>query len=211
MAIAKIPTDRRFLNLEQHTYGRLKVISFAGDRKWNCVCECGVSRVVFASNLRRGTTQSCGCLSVEAKTTRATKHGGRHTPEYNIWILMRKRCENTNDARYSDYGGRGITVCERWKLFVNFIADMGPRPSRMHSIDRKNNNGNYGPDNCRWATHIEQANNSRVNRVIEHNGLSLTAAQWERETKIKSGTIRARLAAGWDIARALETPCSRKA
>lgn len=123
-------------------------------------CECGVVKSVSGNNLRTGSVASCGCLSVEKSTT----HGLRHTSEYGVWSSMKRRCSSPLDASYPWYGGRGIRVCDRWLSFENFYADMGPRPSPAHSIDRVDNAKDYGPGNCRWALPIQQARNQRAKK-----------------------------------------------
>jgi hypothetical protein len=118
---------------------------------------------------------------------------------------MLRRCELESDSCFPKYGAKGIKVCERWHIFENFIADMGEPPSG-HSIEREDNNGNYEPNNCKWATLLEQANNTSANRFHEFNGRRMTTAQWARETGIAAGTIERRLERGWPIERALSTP-----
>lgn len=133
-----------------------------GPVKWLCRCNCGKEIVVESYQLTTGGTKSCGCLRVENFVGMSTKHGMRKAPEYNSWDAMIQRCCNPNTKRYHYYGGRGITVCERWRnSFENFYADMGPKPTPKHSIDRINNDGNYEPGNCRWATQSEQNFNTR--------------------------------------------------
>lgn len=125
---------------------------------WTCQCECGVVKVIAATHLH-GHTKSCGCRP----NKRGYKHGGSHSPEWAVWKSMRQRCENPKAISYPDYGGRGIQVCARWKKFANFLADMGKRPVgpvRL-TLERNDNDGNYEPTNCRWATYAEQSMNKR--------------------------------------------------
>jgi hypothetical protein len=125
-----------------------------------CKCECGTIKEVIAKNLKSGVSKSCGCLNIKRLKERAT-HGKRHTRVWRIWQAMKNRCYNPNVRQYKNYGGRGIKVCDRWRnSFTAFLEDMGPKPSKKHSLDRINNIGDYEPGNCRWAT-VKQQNNNR--------------------------------------------------
>jgi len=158
-------------------------------------------------SLLNGMTSSCGCFRVERVIASQTRHGMCNTPEYRAWAKLIDRCVNPRNNSFEHYGGRGISVCDRWKhSFENFLADMGPRPSPQHSIERSNNDGNYDPKNCFWATRKEQANNTSRTRRIVAFGEALTLPQWSRRTGLPETTIRSRLRSGWSPERALETP-----
>ena len=145
-------------------FGRLTVIGTL-EKRFICLCDCRTICDKQASNVRSGKTRSCGCLNREVTRERNFKHGGKQraevSGEYNNWVAMRQRCSNPNIKHYSNYGGRGISICGRWDSFAAFREDMGPRPSKKHSIDRINVDGNYEPGNCRWATPKEQRKNQR--------------------------------------------------
>ena len=165
---------------------------------WLFKCDCGNKKVIREDSVKGNKTKSCGCLGRKIHTT----HGMSYTREHNIWNHMKQRCLNENDKNYKDYGARGIKVCKRWLKFENFYKDMGKAPINK-SIDRINNNGNYEPDNCRWATMKEQANNKRYNHLLTFNGKTQTIAQWSEELNIKRSTLSQRLRYGWNIERAL--------
>jgi len=138
-----------------------------------------------------------------AKTT----HGMTRTPEYRSWLDMKARCFNPNHKNYLDYGGRGITVCDRWKnSFQNFLADMGSRPTAKHSLDRIDNNADYSPENCKWSTKAEQVNNRRSNHLITIGCVTLTIAQWAKKMGFSARVIHDRLKSGWSEYRAVMTP-----
>ena len=174
-----------------------------------CRCGCGVEKRVRLYHLK-DKTRSCGCILHK----RFLKHGkckrSEQTPsEYGIWASMRTRCMNAKSAAYKYYGGRGIKVCERWDDFANFYADMGPRPSLEHTLDRyPDNNGNYEPGNCRWGTDEQQRNNKRNTRWLELDGVKKTAGQWAPLVGIPERTIRGRIQQGWSDRDALTTPWS---
>jgi hypothetical protein len=158
-------TGRRFGNLTAHWPVGFK----AGHVCWLCHCDCGNLHFARASVLIGSRSRSCGCRTREMSSLKNTTHGRSKTPGYESWKSMFRRCCDPNSKAFGNYGGRGITICERWqgeKGIENFLADMGPRPSPQHSIDRfPNNDGNYEPGNCRWATRKEQVNNRRLKRI----------------------------------------------
>lgn len=173
---------------------------------WLCECECGKRIHAESNRLRAGRVRSCGCLVRGQPSPRRKLVSTRET-EYNIWRSMRARCNNPRQKYYPSYGGRGIRVCARWEQdFNNFITDMGRRPSSAHSIDRINNNGNYEPDNCRWATASEQRSNRRDSRLVEWEGERRTLTQWAAVLGIKFQTLYYRLRlSGWTVERAFTT------
>jgi hypothetical protein len=196
-------------------FGKLTVVSFSHKRNgkqyfWTCRCDCGREKVVNISALVQGDTASCGCFEQASRYGRRRKHGMYGTSEYIIWRGILARCLNVNDPAYHNYGGRGITVCKRWRSFANFLADMGKRPSRGHSIDRKNNNGNYSPRNCRWATRTEQARNSRRCRTVTHDGRTLSIAEWAELVGLHPATLLHRVNIGWPFHKALSHPLRYK-
>jgi hypothetical protein len=159
--------------------------------------------------LRPGGVRSCGCLRDEAARKRMTKHGMKRTRENAIWMNMRARCGNPNHQYWADYGGRGIVVCERWQTFMNFFADMGRCPEK-HTIERVDNDRGYEPENCRWATMLEQGRNKRNNRLLTMGGESHHAAEWARRVGINAGAILYRKRAGWTDEEALTTPVAQQ-
>jgi hypothetical protein len=150
-------------------------------RKVRCICDCGKVRIVDPRELLKGHTKSCGCLHreivSEVSSARVT-HGQAGSDIYNIWIHVRMRCDNPSDPKFPNYGGRGISVCREWsESFEKFASDMGPRPSKDHSIERIDVNGNYCKQNCRWATRMEQARNKRHHRLVELHGKLMPLSQ----------------------------------
>lgn len=187
-------------------FGKLLVVQPAGRPvMWLCICECGRATLKAANALVSGRHRSCGCGVVEATVARCLTHGyarrGPRIPEYAIWASMRHRCQNPKATFYDDYGGRGISVCEQWDVsFEAFIEDVGRRPSALHTLERCDNDGNYEPSNCRWATRAEQANNRRTTVLID--GVSLAIAA--RKAGLRPGTVWARRRKGWPDDRLLE-------
>lgn len=142
---------------------------------------------------------------------RPVKHGMHKSPEYRAWQKMKDRCFNPKSQRFDRYGKRGITVCPEWaSSFEAFYAHVGPRPSSKHSIERKNNDGNYEPSNVVWATHAEQDNNKCINRVLTFDGRTQTLSQWASETGIPFNTLKYRLNIGWNIEKAMTTPVEKR-
>lgn len=199
--------------LKDHTgqrFGRLVALRIGqkGDKKgWICQCDCGNEKWVASSHLTSGRTRSCGCLMRETTSKRFRTHG--HTSRlqpfsrtYSTWKAMLTRVRPT----YKNHGGRGITVCPEWRDFSNFLRDMGEVPPGM-SIERVDNDGPYNPENCRWATATEQANNTRRNHYVEAFGKTQTVAQWAREKGLDHSVLKHRLNhLGWPVEQALTTP-----
>lgn len=212
--------NKRFPDITGQVFDRLTVIGYVGTRRrppktftqWLCLCECGAHIVRDGSRLRSGEATSCGCKKIEHIRGMGQKkrtHGMTGTTEYRIWTGMKNRCQNPNEPAYNDYGGRGIRVCERWQHFESFFADMGARPSRKHTLDRTNNDGDYTPENCRWASKGEQANNRRSSRLVTHSGVTHTVAEWARIANMDYFLLTRRLfRQGWTVERALTTPAT---
>ena len=189
-------------NLIGRSFGRWTVLDApeVGDRRrmWLCECSCGEVRRVRQDILKNGASKSCGCLAREVASSQMKTHGLSKTPEYVSWHSMINRCTNVKYSEWASYGGRGISVCERWRTFENFLDDMGERPSLKHSIERKNNNEGYSPENCRWATDSEQGLNKRNNVRVTINGDSKTVSEWARIAEVSNFMIHKRLKRGWE-------------
>lgn len=185
-------------------FGRLVVLERSENNgnkvMWRCKCDCGKIVDVFGTYLRTGDTKSCGCYASDARKNRATKHNMCKSRLYRIWHSMKIRCYNPKNKRYHCYGGKGVSVCEEWKNdfseFMKWAYENGydeNAPKWECTIDRIDSNGNYCPENCRWATIKEQNNNRTNNTIIFYNGCKKTISQWSEELGIEQDTISARL------------------
>jgi hypothetical protein len=172
------------IDLTNKTFGNIKVLSYVGPAKyggslWECECFCGKKFVCESYHIRTGWTSSCGCLRIKNNTT----HGCSYLPEHRIWREMRQRCTNPRSAAYPLYGGRGISICERWSKFENFFADMGSRPNKNFSLDRENENGNYELGNCKWATKTAQAHHFRK---FKNNSTGFTGTSLNKDGRYEA-------------------------
>lgn len=191
--------NRKRLDLTNLIFGRLAVTSkkelIKGRVYWICRCICGNTCTISATSLRSGRTRSCGCLS--------RKHGLSSNPAYKSYSAMISRCYKKTNNRYKNYGGRGITVCDRWKeSFSNFLEDIGERPYGT-SLGRINNDDNYYKENCRWESYIEQANNKSNSAFLTAFGKTMTINKWAKECGIKRACLSWRLKSGWSLEEAL--------
>ena len=210
----------KLVDLTGMRFGSLIVIEHVGRisrgskffHAWKCRCDCGSEIVCRGGNLARGNTKSCGCRRAKSLSAIRKTHGdtvGRRTVEYGIWCSMRNRCFNQKVKGFDYYGGRGITVCERWLKFTNFLNDMGRRPSPRHCIERVDNDGNYEPNNCKWALVSEQARNRRSNINLELDGVCRCLTDWAKEFRISRRMLESRIKRGMDLREALTTPSRR--
>ena len=213
----------RFIDLTGRRFGRLIVVkrnatNTGGDKpRWQCRCDCGTKTITNGDCLRRGVTQSCGCLQRErtgdAAKVSSRKHGMSASPEYASWHGMKSRCLNPNATGYKRYGGRGIKICQQWlDSFERFLADMGTRPSSAHTLDRDDTNRDYTPANCRWSSKEEQANNRRDNIKVVFNGRETTLRRAHRESgcSINISSVVRRIQKGWTPEKALLVPWTRR-
>jgi len=182
-------------------FGRLTITCARSSHKnksWyhKAKCICGKEKEFAHSNIVSGKSKSCGCLSREITSKVASTHGMSKTAEYAVWSRVWSRCTNPVVERYPNYGGRGISVCERWAKFENFFSDMGFLPSKNHSIGRIDNDGNYNPENCRWETREQQANNTSKSRWVDFNGKRMSVTSCAKLLGISADTLGQRLIAG---------------
>lgn len=199
-------------------YGRLVSIGASFrmcGRSWQvCQCDCGDISVKSVSHLRQGTCTSCGCAQKDGMRARSSRHGKTNTPEFTAWSAMKLRCSPKNKNTLKHYAARGIKICNRWleangQGFLNFLADMGERPSPLHSLDRVDNDGDYCPENCRWATRSQQTRNRRCGLYLEYNGKRQTLADWAEEMDIRYSVVFQRYKLGLPPHEILD-PRSRK-
>lgn len=198
-----ITRNTKFQDLTGRRFGKLSVISYAGRRgkqsTWNCACDCGVTKVIFATNLVSGISKTCGCSHYLPRRHASSVTGRR---EYKSYNSMMQRCYSETYQGIENYSGRGIKVCDRWRFgegdksgFDCFLADMGERPAGT-TLDRRDNDGDYEPDNCRWATSEEQMNNRRACVHLTVSGITKTVAEWAKIQGMYKSTINRRLARG---------------
>lgn len=201
-----------FKDLTGQKFGKLLVVKLSEEKRagktcYLCRCDCGTEKVVIGNALGR-PTKSCGCAQYRGRTTHGYARKGKKTKEYSVWIRMKQRCYDPNSSDYMYYGAKGIRVCERWKLsFENFLEDVGPRPFVKASLDRKDNTGNYEPENIRWANQSVQCSNwATRNKMVEFGSFKGTESQAARAFGLKRSTLQRRLDAGWPVEKALTKP-----
>jgi len=204
---------RHFIDLTGLRFGRLFVTAYHGmlpgsHDAWLCTCDCGQIKIIRGTNLRHSQSISCGCWYKEQRRVIRRTHGMTYTLTYRTWTSMKRRCQNPNTLNYSRYGGRGITVCDRWQKFENFWADMGEQPKGV-TLERRNNDRSYSPENCRWATSLEQARNKRNTLTVLHDGTTLTLRQWADKLGISYHTLYFRFVRNWPTGRMLAAQVRR--
>ncbi len=197
---------RRVVDLCGMRFGKLQVLKLGPDgdsgKRWICRCDCGQSTIVYGVNLKSGSIESCGCGRI--------KHGMSRTKLHHVWRTMKDRCNNPNANQYEDYGGRGIKYCHEWADFSNFFADMG-HPPNGGTLERKDNNGPYCKDNCRWSTRREQARNKRNNQLVTWKGETLTVTDLAIKNGMVPRTLFNRLfRAKMSLEDAMNTPIQKK-
>lgn len=198
-------------DLSGRGFGRWTVLEFArknntGMPYWRCRCECGTEREVLGAQLRTGGSRSCGCLQRFHLEPKSKRHGMWKHPTYRVWVQMKSRCSDANNPGFADYGGRGITICQRWGDFALFWKDMGSSWQQGLYLDRINNDKGYHPSNCRWTTMAEQARNTRRNRYIQTPWGRMIVADAARKAGIDKRNVHWRIRAGWPEDRLLEPP-----
>lgn len=213
-----ISIPKNVIDRTGHRYGRLLVLgavpipqhlNVSCSFVWKCKCDCGANALVLTGRLVSGGSKSCGCLRREASWEHVGnhKHGGSSRPEYSVWKGMIRRCVNPKAANYQRYGGRGIKVCEEWKQFKQFFADMGKRPSCKHTLERIDNNGNYDASNCKWVTRREQSFNTRRTLYVTAFGRTASLSEYfDSSNSIAYDRAHHRISIGWDAEAAIQEP-----
>lgn len=188
-------------------FGRLVCVGPAESRgRWKFQCDCGSPvKETWHNPVRRGIVQSCGCLWRERVPGNNKRHGKTGSRIYRLWSMMLDRCQNPRNPKYIQYGGRGVYVCKRWKVFDNFYADMGDRPDGL-SLNRIDNDGPYAPWNCEWATSTVQGRNKTNNRLLTLEGKTQSMSAWAEELSINKQTLSTRIHRGWSDKDALTIP-----
>jgi hypothetical protein len=192
------------IDLTGKRFGRLTVIGLSPrsrphETRWSCRCDCGGAADTRTRSLRIGKTKSCGCIQREYARSGASKrtHGeSKKAPEYYVWLSVRSRCQNPNNQDFAIYGGRGVSVCARWDSYENFLADMGRRPSAKHQIDRIDTDGDYGPENCRWATALENVRNRSSSIYVLTEFGAYPVREWGEMMGLSYDAARARVHRG---------------
>ena len=212
-----MPRGRQVTDLSGKKFGRLTVLSRAensksGSVRWNCLCECGGKATVHGVSLRAGRTQSCGCYQKEQTGNANRTHGETDRRLYTEWAAMKARCYNPRNKRYDRYGGRGIAICDEWResyeTFRNWALANGYRDDL--TIERNDTDGDYCPENCKWATQKEQQNNRSNNVKIDYHGETMSMKQWAERVGMEYSCLYARLNRGWTFERAISTPSRAK-
>jgi hypothetical protein len=191
--------------IRQSSYSDASGLAF-----WDVRCKCGFATTIAGALLKRNKV---GCVTCrhEARVTHGHARRGKREPEYDVFLQMHQRCDNPNNKDYADYGGRGLTVCKRWCYtdgYINFMADMGPRPSPLHELDRRENSKGYSPGNCRWVTSKTNNRNRRSNVLVTYKGKTQTLAAWAEELGVPYPLVRHRIAIGWTPRKAFTTPAN---
>ena len=208
----------KYKDITGQQFNRLRALRYAGannrgDAMWQLRCTCGTEIIARGSSVRAGTTKSCGCLLKEVAAAQVvslnTTHGMRHSPTYMIWHGLLNRCTNPKAPAFKNYGGRGISLCPRWRSFENFLADMGERPVGL-TLERRDNSAGYSPNNCEWATRKAQAINRRTTVFVKIDGVTRCFAEWATIYGIDKRTAHRRYKKyGWGAVRALTTPVTK--
>jgi len=200
----------KFIDITGQKFNYLQVTSFCeskgGKSLWECICDCGKSTIVEGYALRNDKIKSCGCFAREQTRKRMTTHDDTASKEHIAWKSMINRTSNPKCERYKNYGGRGISVCSEWFTYQNFFNDMGRAPSKEHSIDRIDVNGNYESSNCRWVDRKTQCRNRTSNNVQEYNGERLPLIELSEKYNVPYDLLCLRVSRGWNISEAINTP-----